>query len=273
MIRTAHLFRSLGRELIVLLRGLSDDQWLLPTSAPLWSVRDVAAHLLDVDLRRLSLRRDGHGMSGPSDPNDLVSYLNALNATWVDAARRLSTRVITDLLDTSTQQVATLMELEDPYADAPYPVAWAGQDASPLWLDIGREYTERWHHQDQIREATGASPLAAAEWLRPVIDISVLALPHAYAAVDAPAHTRIVLSIRGPGGGDWTLERNGTWHVLEGATPVSDCHVCMDDLDFARLLLHRLPTDVARGRMDVTGSAALAEPLLRTRAVMVKADQ
>ena len=59
-IYTAELFRPLHRELIALLRGLDSDRWVAPTIAGSWRVRDVAAHLLDGDLRKLSGGRDGH---------------------------------------------------------------------------------------------------------------------------------------------------------------------------------------------------------------------
>ncbi len=53
-ILTADRFTTLGRELIALLRSLSEDQWRLPTVAPQWTVQDIAAHLLDTACRRLS---------------------------------------------------------------------------------------------------------------------------------------------------------------------------------------------------------------------------
>jgi uncharacterized damage-inducible protein DinB len=36
--------------LLNLLTSLSEAQWALPTAAPDWSVKDIALHLLDVDL-------------------------------------------------------------------------------------------------------------------------------------------------------------------------------------------------------------------------------
>jgi len=52
-------FAPLHAELIALLRGLGADDWERPTACALWSVRDITAHLLDDDLRRLSFHRDG----------------------------------------------------------------------------------------------------------------------------------------------------------------------------------------------------------------------
>ena len=59
-IYTADLFPPLHAELIRLLRAISDADWARPTLATPWMVRDVAAHLLDGDLRKLSGGRDGH---------------------------------------------------------------------------------------------------------------------------------------------------------------------------------------------------------------------
>ena len=48
---TAHLFPALDARLIDLLRSLSPDDWERQTIAPKWTVKDVAAHLLDTQLR------------------------------------------------------------------------------------------------------------------------------------------------------------------------------------------------------------------------------
>src|SRR5262245_39689709 len=95
-ILVADLFPPLYTELIALLRGLGADDWNRPTLCSRWSVHDIAAHLLDDDLRRLSFHRDGHRPPvGPQGPGDaaLAEFINRLNAEWVTAARRLSPRV------------------------------------------------------------------------------------------------------------------------------------------------------------------------------------
>ena len=56
----ADLFPPLYEELEHLLRGLAPEEWERPTVAGAWRVRDVVAHLLDGDLRKLSAYGDGH---------------------------------------------------------------------------------------------------------------------------------------------------------------------------------------------------------------------
>jgi uncharacterized protein (TIGR03083 family) len=273
MIPTAHLFRPLAHELLDLLRSLQPDDWNARTTAGDWTVRDVAAHLLDVDLRRLSAARDCHVPASAAPVKDyagLVAYLNRLNADWVRASRRLSPRVITDLLATSCEEVAALMEAADPHAPATFAVAWAGQQQSPGWLDMGREYTERWHHQDQIREAINATPLFEAEMLRPVVEISLHALPHAARHLEADAGTAIHFVITGGAGGEWTLARESdAWQLREGGTDEAAAIVVVEDLALARLLMHRLPAAAARDAVHVEGDPRVLEMVLGARAVMV----
>jgi uncharacterized protein (TIGR03083 family) len=272
VITTAPLFRPLGEELTGLLEQLAPEDWSRPTSAGAWTVRDVAAHLLDGDLRRLSSQRDGYLPAPPrpiSSNADLVDFLNELNRAWVQVARRFSPGVLVELLRVSTTRVADVMEASDPTAPATFPVAWAGEETSRMWLDVAREYTERWHHQDQIREAVSAPPLVEPRWLRPALETSLLALPHAFREVDAPAGTEILLRVEGSAGGSWSLRRQSSWRIEPGAADAPACTIDASDLVLCRLLLHRLPAQEAVHHIRAHGDETLLAPLLNARAVMV----
>src|SRR6476620_3907090 len=86
---------------MTLLRSLEPAMWDRPTVAGHWRVRDIVAHLLDVDLRRLAICRDGHQVA-PDKPiasdRDLVRFINQLNAGGVAYGARLSGRLLIDLL-------------------------------------------------------------------------------------------------------------------------------------------------------------------------------
>lgn len=56
-IETLHLFPVLDKMLIDLLNSLREEEWDTQTVAKLWKVKDVAAHLLDTNLRTLSISR------------------------------------------------------------------------------------------------------------------------------------------------------------------------------------------------------------------------
>ena len=59
-IRVERLMEELDRRLLDLLNDLAPSDWQRPTVAGQWRVHDVAAHLLDGNLRRLAIQRDQH---------------------------------------------------------------------------------------------------------------------------------------------------------------------------------------------------------------------
>jgi hypothetical protein len=109
--------------------------------------------------------------------------------------------LLLELLAFTGPRVAELFGSLDPDGPAQFAVAWAGESHSANWFDIGREYTERWRHQQQIREAVGAEDLTARRWLHPALDLFVRALPHTYRAVAAAQGEAVVLQIEGEAGG------------------------------------------------------------------------
>lgn len=209
---TGDLFRALHGHLLALLDGLAPGDWQRPTVCSLWCVKDIAAHLLDGDLRRLSMQRDGYvsprAPRGFDSPGALLDYLHRLNADWTRAADRLSPRVLTALLAASGAEAAALFDAVDPFGPATFPVAWAGESSSPMWFDVAREYTERWHHQRQIALAVGReTPIDARRFYHPVLDTFLRALPFTYRGVAAPTGASVRVKIVGEAGGSWRLRR------------------------------------------------------------------
>jgi uncharacterized protein (TIGR03083 family) len=262
----------LHAELIALLRGLAPADWSRPTACALWSVKDIAAHLLDDDLRRLSSHRDGQPLSGESPPVDypsLVSRINRMNAEWVTAARRLSPRVLVDLLEVTGPQVVDLFRSIDPFAPAHWAVAWAGETASPHWFDVGRDYTERWLHQQQIRDAVGAPPLTGRVWLGPVLELFVRAVPVALRDTAGAPGAAIHLAIQGEAGGDWTVQRQErAWTLLAGSSPGATATVRLSDDTAWRVFSKGLRAADARERIRIEGDQALGAAALGALAVM-----
>lgn len=129
----AHLFPELDGLLLECLRKLTPADWERRTVAAQWSVRDVAAHLLDGNIRTWSVLRGGYrpdNYNGPDSYDDLVIFLNKLNADWVRAFRRVSPAVLTDLLKTTGKPFCEYMQSLDPSAPAAISVAWAGESQS-----------------------------------------------------------------------------------------------------------------------------------------------
>ncbi len=240
-----------------------------------WTVKDIAAHLLDTDLRRLSSHRDGHRPAPPGhlntdDYQDLVAFINQLNAFWVNVAERLSPRVITDLLEWSGPQVAELFESLPPDGPAPISVAWAGEARSANWMDTGREYTEKWHHQAQIRDAVGAPALTERRWLGPVLQLSMYALPHALRDADAGDGHALEVKIEGEAGGAWHVVREaGAWSLREGETDDAAARVRLDAETAWRLFFNALDDGEAARRISAEGDESLCAAFAKARSVMV----
>jgi uncharacterized protein (TIGR03083 family) len=269
---TAELFLPLQRELVALLRGLSEADWSRPTVAREWAVKDVAAHLLDTDLRRLSMHRDGHRARfiESDEYEEIVAFINRLNAAWVEVARRFSPRVLVELLEWTGPQVAQLFTSLAPDEEAAIPVAWAGEGRSANWMDVGREYTEKWHHQAQIRDAVGAPALDSRRWLGPVIELSMYALPHAFRATEADEGSALSVRVEGEAGGGWHLLRaRGGWELREGEAANASARVRLDADTAWRLFFNALGREEAAARVEASGDEKLCETFLGVRSVMV----
>jgi uncharacterized protein (TIGR03083 family) len=270
IVDTRHAFRPLSAEIVSLLRSLGAADWDRPTVAGSWQVRDIVAHLTDTAFRRLSLQRDGLAMAGPAPDQDFVAFINELNATWTRAARRLSPRVLTDLYAEASAALAGFIETLDLDANAFFAVSWAGEARSRQWLDIGREFTEVWHHGAQVRDAVGAGPFSDPDWLRAVLRIAMHVVPHAYGDLAAPRGTSIAIRVTGPAAGAWTLRRDqDQWTADEGDPADPTASLTMPDEVAWRLFFNALSTADSRALVRIDGDAALVRPLLRARAVIV----
>ena len=147
------LFPEERAALLGLLRSLTPEQWALPTVCDGWSVKDIAAHLVSDDLGRLAALRDGYGdgrfqpASRETAQKEFAAWINARNESWVEAMRRLSPRMIIDMLVWTGSETQAFFEAVDPDKSDGFAVTWAGETESANWFDLAREYTERWHHQ------------------------------------------------------------------------------------------------------------------------------
>jgi len=269
----AELIRPLFAELNTLLRSLEADDWNRPTVAGRWRVRDVAAHMLDTTLRKVAAYRDGHVIPVEmpiASEADLAGFVNSLNAGGVSYGARLSTRQLTDLLEITARWTADLAESLDPHALALWPVSWAGETASENWMDTGRDYTEWWHHQAQIRDAVGAPRLLEPRWFVPLMDISVRVLPRVYAPLEAVPRTAVMLAVHGATHAHWSIvKEERQWQVFSGAPAEPAATVRVDTDDAWRLFYNALREEEAKSRVKIEGDTSLALPLLGARSVIL----
>jgi uncharacterized protein (TIGR03083 family) len=256
------LFPEILDHLLGLLSSLREEQWNLPTVCTGWSVKDVALHLLGVEIGNISWRRDRHHLGGSiEDWDELVTFLNRWNQEWVEVARRTSAPLLIELLGFVGQKASEHFRSLDPL-ELGGAVSWAGPDPQPVWLDIAREYTERWHHQQHIRDAVDQPGLKGPRYLKPVLETFVRALPHAFRHASGSEGTSITLSISGDSGGHWTLLRDGgTWRFYHGRPEEPGTEIIMEQ-DFAwRFFTRGIGRDSARRQIQIRGDESLAAPV------------
>lgn len=271
-IETLHLFPILDKMLIELLRSLTDEEWDMQTVAKLWKVKDVASHLLDGNLRGLSISRDGYfgdKAENVNSYNDLVAYLNGLNMSWTNATKRVSPKLLTALLETTGKEYTEHLNTLEPFEDAVFSVAWARQETSPNWFHIAREYTEKFLHQQQIRDAVRKPGIMTKELFYPFIDTLMHAFPYTFATVSAESGTVVSLEITTEIGGLWSIvKKDGGW-VLDKNENLNAHSSVIIDPDTAWKLFSKSwkPEDV-KDKVKISGDKKLGERVLEIVAVM-----
>ena len=271
-IYTLHLFPVLDKMLIELLQSLTEEEWNVQTVAKLWKVKDVASHLLDGNLRALSISRDSYYGEKPENIHsyqDLVDFLNNLNMTWTHATKRLSPKILTSLLDLTGQQYIEHLRSLDPFEDAIFPVAWAGQVSSPNWFHIAREYTEKFLHQQQIRDAVGKQGLLVNELYHPFIDTFMYAFPYTFRKVESNVGTVVSMIVTTEIGGEWQIIKGeNDWSLSDHLNNKANAVVKIDPDTAWKLFSKSWNADQVIDKVEINGDRSLGLQALKMVSVM-----
>ena len=259
---TGHLLPLIEARLSELLRSLEPTEWELQTVAPKWKVKHVAAHLLDTQLRKLSIVRDGY-VAGPPPGDDLVALINELNRQGVEMYSRLSPRVLIAMMEIASREYAEFHQSLDPMAESAFAVSWAGEAKSLNWFDTARELTERWHHQQQIRLATNRPGIMTRELYYPVLDTFMRALPFTYRACTGEPGTHLRFNVSGDCGGSWYLYRDGErWVQVESPQGRQASETTVPQDIAWRVFTKGIDRRAAEAQCTITGDRALGSHLL-----------
>jgi uncharacterized protein (TIGR03083 family) len=271
IIHTATLFPKLDGLLLELLRSLTAEEWERQTVSPKWKVKDVAGHLLDTALRGVSIGRDGYVPEPPSinSSAELAAYINRLNQEGVSLYRRLSPPVLISLTQVAATSLAEYHASRDPNATAPFGVSWAGEEKSANWFDTAREFTERWHHQQQIRLAVNKPGIMTRELYNPVLDCFLRALPFTYQDASAKPGTLIQINVSGECGGSWHLYRDEeTWQLVDGPRGERISETTIPQEIAWRIFTKGIDRESALSQVKVTGDAKLGQHVLGMIAIV-----
>ncbi|MFW2477779.1 MAG: maleylpyruvate isomerase N-terminal domain-containing protein [Sediminibacterium sp.] len=261
---------ALDQKLVELLENLSPEDWKKQTIVPKWKVEDVVLHLLDGNIRILSIQRDGYFGDPPGSINsydDLLAYLNQLNADWIRAAKRMSPKLVIELLKQTNKEIADYLTTIDLFAPALFSVAWAGEETSANWFHWAREYTEKWHHQQQIRLALGKEKeLYKREWYHPHLETSMRALPHHYRNFPGKKDEVLSFEITGEAGGIWHLYHDGNKWIQAENLPITENLITIEGEIAWRLFTKGIKKEETI--IKIQGNKLAGEYLLSMLAVM-----
>jgi hypothetical protein len=172
----------------------------------------------------------------------------------------MSRRVVVDLLRWTGREV------DDFYAsidlEGASGVIWASNSPVPRWFDLCRDLTERWVHQQHIRDAVGR-PGTHDRLLPDVLRTFVWAFPHQYRA-PAPEGTLVQVGL-----GD-----AGTWHLIRSADRwtlepgPADQPTALIDLPAPIAWRQLTGLAVSETSVHVAGPDHLVQPLLQVRGII-----
>ncbi len=205
------------------LRGLDDDDWLRPTPARGWDVRDTVSHLADTDEMALATATGAPGSlnarSEVSASGEDVTFRGVLRG------RRLRGRDVGAWFESSTAALHDMFLAIDPVERVPW-----GIGMRPPSL-VSARLMETWAHGLDVHAAVHAEPhdtdrLAHVAWL------ATRALPYAYSVAGRePPGDPIRVELTLPSGATWTAGPADAANRITGSAG-----------EYCRVFVHRLAT-------------------------------
>ena len=161
------LARTEYRRFLDLLRGLAPEDWDRPTDCHLWTVKDVAAHIVGETEAFASIREFAHQWRrGPAVRRQIAApqLIDGVNEVQVRERRHLSGRQLADRLAACTDKATRgRLTLPGPVRAVPVPfgkpIGWR-----PVRYLVDQVITrDVWMHRVDISRATGAALLLTAD--------------------------------------------------------------------------------------------------------------
>lgn len=237
-------------------RGISEDEWARPTGCPGWSVRDVLAHLVGLEVAI---------MSGVEPDCEVPDYPHVRDATGqymerhVEARRGVSAAdLFAEYESVFAQRLADLSAL--PKAAFAEPTRDPFGSEGPLDRQLKIRVFDLWAHEQDIRRALnkrGGLDSAAAQ-------VSVEQCKRVVGPVlgsHMPDGSTLALHLDGPFGGGmaWSFD-GGRASALEATPTAATVTFAADTATFTTMCCGR--SDARPDDVRVSGDTALAATLL-----------
>lgn len=183
--------------------------------------------------------------------------------------KRVSPTILIDLLESSGKEYIEHLATLPPFENARFSVAWAGQDASPNWFHIAREYTEKFLHQQQIRDALNKPGIMTAELFGTFMEIVIRAFPHTFRNVEAEEGTIVTLEVSSEIGGAWSIIRaQEKWELISSSPSNSKAKVAMSPDTVWKLISKSWKPDQVSALVTISGDQNLGTKALEITGFM-----
>lgn len=189
--------------------------------------------------------------------------------SWTNATKRLSPQVLTDLLESTGRAYYEHLKSLSPFDEAVFSVAWAGQETSHNWFHIAREYTEKFLHQQQIRDAVGKPGIMTRELFYPFIDTFIFAFPHTFKEVEAESGTVVLIEVTTGICGIWSIiKTENDWNLDKSNNLQASAKLLIDPETAWKLFSKSWRPEQVIDKVKMDGDSNLAKQALNLVAVM-----
>lgn len=178
--------------------------------------------------------------------------------------------MLINLLEITGREYIHHLSTLRPLDNAVFAVAWAGHETSQNWFHIAREYTEKFLHQQQIRDAVGKQGIMTEELYRPFLDTLMFAFPYTFRNTSAKEGTVVSVKITTDIGGTWSIVKTADrWLLLDKNQPMpTDAQVILDPDTAWKLFSKSLQPEQVMDKVELDGNEILAQQVLKIVAVM-----
>ena len=129
---------------------LREEQWLLPTSCPGWSVKDQLSHLVGIERSLQGV--DAPAVSDRERPH-VKNSIGEMNEIWVESLRSSSgEEVRAEFFAVTQERLAALRGFDEPTFDA---VGWSPVGQVPMRKFMEVRIMDSWIHEQDARIALG----------------------------------------------------------------------------------------------------------------------
>jgi hypothetical protein len=134
-------------------------------------------------------------------------------------------------------------------------------------MHIAREYTEKFIHQQQIRDAVQKPGLITKEFFFPFIDTFMKALPYTYRNIEAANGSVVHVFVTSDAGGSWFIKKESSgWKACDEDKVTAS--VTIDPETAWKLFSKGISPQEARSAVELEGDTRLAEHALNMVSVM-----